>query len=186
MPDEAGKISIHAPRAGSDRRGFHRESDGRYFNPRSPCGERRKSIFRALLLTHFNPRSPCGERRSSLWHSRMRKLISIHAPRAGSDQHFLAVIPRRADISIHAPRAGSDNLAAVYDFGKPTISIHAPRAGSDPVFGGIARVQVISIHAPRAGSDKMFFAKQNCTLAFQSTLPVRGATTQDCRGFRTD
>ena len=176
MPDEAGKISIHAPRAGSDRRGFHRESDGRYFNPRSPCGERRKSIFRALLLTHFNPRSPCGERRSSLWHSRMRKLISIHAPRAGSDQHFLAVIPRRADISIHAPRAGSDNLAAVYDFGKPTISIHAPRAGSDATLAQDA----INRHDfnPRSpcGERRAPASISRMAASFQSTLPVRGAT----------
>ena len=40
-------------------------------------------------------------------------LISIHAPRVGSD--FLADIPQyTGDISIHAPRVGSDRLAYVY------------------------------------------------------------------------
>ena len=79
-------ISIHAPRAGSDaptRRLHHLRV---YFNPRSPCGERRHSgLFRpcqAPISIHapragsdicgteasqcskdFNPRSPCGERR---------------------------------------------------------------------------------------------------------------------------
>ena len=35
-----GGISIHAPRAGSDRLGRREESIRCYFNPRSPCGER--------------------------------------------------------------------------------------------------------------------------------------------------
>ena len=40
--DEAGTvISIHAPRAGSDRRNPLPYTHGYYFNPRSPCGERR-------------------------------------------------------------------------------------------------------------------------------------------------
>ena len=80
-------------------------------------------------------------------------------------------------ISIHAPRAGSD-LVLRSDGGLPVISIHAPRAGSDPTalatpfdrlvhFNprspcGERRVRVvggkpvfyISIHAPRAGSDR--------------------------------
>ena len=34
-----------------------------YFNPRSPCGERRKDASRKQGVGDFNPRSPCGERR---------------------------------------------------------------------------------------------------------------------------
>ena len=33
-------ISIHAPREGCDRMGAHTQSDGRYFNPRTPRGVR--------------------------------------------------------------------------------------------------------------------------------------------------
>ena len=36
---------------------------------------------------------------------------------------------------------------------------------------------VISIHAPRAGSDLFLCTSGSSTLIFQSTLPVRGATT---------
>ena len=78
-------ISIHAPRVGSDSgRGTLTESQ-KNFNPRSPCGERRKALdrrrgasrfqstlpvwgaTRSPLVTrsspfYFNPRSPCGER----------------------------------------------------------------------------------------------------------------------------
>ena len=56
-------ISIHAPRTGSDDLYPRRRHDRRYFNPRSPHGER------CLLLSgyaapafDFNPRSPHGER----------------------------------------------------------------------------------------------------------------------------
>ena len=82
------------------------------------------------------------------------------------------------------------------------ISIHAPRAGSDLAVDGIVgRKTWISIHAPRAGSDSPSWARYPATMhfnprspcgerrakynqsintgIFQSTLPVRGATS--CR-----
>ena len=57
-------------------------------------------------------------------------VISIHAPREGSDD----LAPDDAitgGISIHAPREGSDNLAHLAVFRQTLISIHAPREGSD-------------------------------------------------------
>ena len=100
--------------------------------------------------------------------------ISIHAPRAGSDnptmfpvcnpkhfnprspcgeRHRLSHINRLPiPISIHAPRAGSDFLVG-YRLAGGVISIHAPRAGSDFLVGYRIAGGVISIHAPRAGSD---------------------------------
>ena len=80
-------------------------------------------------------------------------IISIHAPRGGSDVFFPAAMFLTLDISIHAPRGGSDPGGAEPPL-LPTISIHAPRGGSDR-------------HQDRAAP----FAKQ-----FQSTLPVGGAT----------
>ena len=101
-------ISIHAPRAGSDSCREIVASDFFHFNPRSPCGERRSkcnlifnpSQFQSTLpvrgatnaiskasssLIYFNPRSPCGERRNHLLSFQSWLHISIHAPRAGSD-----------------------------------------------------------------------------------------------------
>ena len=58
------RISIHAPRAGSDFCRFFAIFPIPYFNPRSPCGERRHSDLRIPSVhCNFNPRSPCGERR---------------------------------------------------------------------------------------------------------------------------
>ena len=57
------------------------------------------------------------------------------------------------------------------------ISIHAPRAGSDRQRKYEPRaVATISIHAPRAGSDGLTYCHSALRMAFQSTLPVRGAT----------
>ena len=82
-------------------------------------------------------------------------LISIHAPREGSDQppHRL-FIPQ--GISIHAPREGSDDVEAAFLCGLTDISIHAPREGSDYC---------------RAWSA-------TAGLRFLSTLPARGATAK--------
>ena len=82
----------------------------------------------------------------------LQLLISIHAPREGSDQKRLFVRQRQV-ISIHAPREGSDDDAAKRYHLPVDISIHAPREGSDR-FGRFSLLTgIISIHAPREGSD---------------------------------
>ena len=59
-------------------------------------------------------------------------LISIHAPRMGSDANAIrAVLQARNRISIHAPRMGSDCRTPSRWARRATISIHAPRMGSD-------------------------------------------------------
>ena len=122
----------------------------------------------------FNPRSPHGERRLELLELLHHLLISIHAPRTGSDAKqrgrgipglpFQSTLPARGatgaglpnqpghDISIHAPRTGSDTESALC-FLRAHISIHAPRTGSDKLIDLFGLVGKISIHAPRTGSD---------------------------------
>ena len=80
-------------------------------------------------------------------------------------------------ISIHAPREGSDRTHQTRRDHNHTISIHAPREGSDHgvhqpghVGGGI------SIHAPREGSDSCLPMLSQLNAKFLSTLPARGAT----------
>ena len=109
-------------------------------------------------------------------HSCVIIIISIHAPRVGSD-----IVPQQTvaacRISIHAPRVGSD-IGAVAGTAVKVISIHAPRVGSDirrPQSGRqntdfnprspcgerrgylrtVTRNAFISIHAPRVGSDSL-------------------------------
>ena len=55
--DEIG-ISIHAPRVGSDFNSARGVSFGRYFNPRSPCGERQQ-VCTKIYLRICNMRESC-------------------------------------------------------------------------------------------------------------------------------
>ena len=127
-------------------------------------------------LQYFNPRSPWGERRFKRNLLSSTPIISIHAPRGGSDP-LIKFLVKVLDISIHAPRGGSDVGCSVWktqdctDFNPRSpwgerqdgteaeeqnadISIHAPRGGSDVILAAaLAVASLISIHAPRGGSD---------------------------------
>ena len=151
--DKLLKISIHAPRTGSDvtvyNKWFCRFRFQSTLPARGATTMKRRTIpfprFQSTLpargattspissgksTTYFNPRSPHGERRES---SR-KQVASIR-------------------ISIHAPRTGSDKVS----FAQPN------------------KREIISIHAPRTGSDEKRIALYTVSL-FQSTLPARGAT----------
>ena len=96
-PDRPGRaISIHAPRGGSDAQPGCAQAASRHFNPRSPWGERLQIKPTARRGKYFNPRSPWGERRAVFQPSRKVLIISIHAPRGGSDstaQRFTSDFP---------------------------------------------------------------------------------------------
>ena len=205
------RISIHAPRTGSDE----------------------NKIELCSLYGHFNPRSPHGERRAGRYNPGRNGEISIHAPRTGSDSRaffssstalsFQSTLPARGAtarihavrravllISIHAPRTGSD-VHALAQRHRLDISIHAPRTGSDLQLFDAFRKLRISIHAPRTGSDAISSSRWSASphfnprsphgerrqhsvqiivdFPFQSTLPARGATgaagkeTTTCRHF---
>ena len=56
------------------------------FYPRSPCGERHQSRGSVSMPRyHFYPRSPCGERPATTANKALKKVISIHALLAESD-----------------------------------------------------------------------------------------------------
>ena len=103
-------------------------------------------------------------------------VISIHAPRTGSD-HAVVVGPQGFVISIHAPRTGSDLVHFGGGFvGEVPISIHAPRTGSDFatrfVSAFVSYFNPRSPYGERLAVRAVLLAQQ----VFQSTLPVRGAT----------
>ena len=82
---KALSISIHAPRTGSDHSQLCGRKPAEYFNPRSPHGERRDIYAYNCAGKNFNPRSPHGERHSDMDMDMPTGIISIHAPRTGSD-----------------------------------------------------------------------------------------------------
>ena len=101
-------------------------------------------------------------------------LISIHAPRVGSDFRFYSLAILSPTFQSTLPVWGAtlqDNTvvpvgefqstlpvwgATIYILPIRTymeISIHAPRVGSDDKTANLAYDKIISIHAPRVGSD---------------------------------
>ncbi len=148
------KISIHAPRAGSDQD---------YIDALAELG-----VFQSTLPV----RGATGE----LPDISLTQYISIHAPRAGSDDTKAVQGRRKTTISIHAPRAGSDKGRPRRKRRPRHFNPRSPcgeRPGG-PCSHGCSSSE-ISIHAPRAGSDTSP-RRAAPNGAFQSTLPVRGAT----------
>ena len=125
-------------------------------------------------------------------------VISIHAPREGSDRAERAIKDYiRAKFQSTLPARGATLRPDDAD-AHCGISIHAPREGERPFFISFSFGVLISIHAPaRGATDALRVARSDgcnfnprsprgerrCTrwadpeeVKFQSTLPARGAT----------
>ena len=162
-------ISIHAPRAGRDPDGCPPAHWQRDFNPRAPCGARRRSSMISRRRTNFNPRAPCGARLSGLWVRVVGTRFQSTRPVRGATVGRRAA-RQRVDISIHAPRAGRD-FSVHHDMTASNISIHAPRAGRDRRNPYAPLIRKISIHAPRAGRDSRPFYSSNMISNFNPRAP---------------
>ena len=103
----SAKISIHAPRTGSD------------------------FLLCAVHApySNFNPRSPHGERLSRLAFLSDMLTISIHAPRTGSDD-CKSYWYCAEGISIHAPRTGSDEILKAFYLSKCRFQSTLPARGA--------------------------------------------------------
>ena len=169
------QISIHAPRAGSDCKEARRDRDT-HISIHAPRAGSDSQVAKSLQSReYFNPRSPCGERRALAQMSDVTDRFQSTLPVRGATQHR-QVQQGRSFISIHAPRAGSDVKPFL---SSPAIAYFNPRSPCGERLGGFRdKINdfVISIHAPRAGSDNFFTARSSAIVQFQSTLPVRGAT----------
>ena len=101
-------------------------------------------------------------------------------PVRGATAHTACV--RDCDvISIHAPRAGSDAQHAQFCATDIAFQSTLPVRGATEHMQEIPRCTFISIHAPRAGSDFAGGYPKAPGWRFQSTLPVRGATVLQTR-----
>ena len=79
-------ISIHAPRTGSDKTLTLENRAADAFQSTLPArGATRSCKARRTPTHYFNPRSPHGERQPRMKTCRLDEVISIHAPRTGSD-----------------------------------------------------------------------------------------------------
>ena len=191
------KISTPAPREGSDGAARPKPTSMRYFNPRSPRGERHVGALRLLreLISTPAPREGSDPVRRQAGHA---VLISTPAPREGSDdlrqarhageQHFNprsprgerpsvpSVIQRTAIFQPPLPARGATCDKSEAQAKANEISTPAPREGSDPAFSLPAPEPFISTPAPREGSDGPYRLPPASHTQFQPPLPARGAT----------
>ena len=151
----------------------------------------------------FNPRSPHGERPWEPPGVRPGDLFQSTLPARGATRRARPAERRNKSISIHAPRTGSD--ATKSSSGRrPAISIHAPRTGSDQIKPGTVRQN--GDFNPRSPHGERHLQPSPCPhprhfnprsphgerphagdergggMAFQSTLPARGATHHNWEG----
>ena len=129
----------------------------------------------SLHISHFNPRSPHGERRHTARLNMLLSIISIHAPRTGSDGTAYITNGRAFSISIHAPRTGSDwadrgDNRRLWDFNPR--SPHGERRDSSYLR------MVACYFNPRSPHGERLLRRRRVSHRelFQSTLPARGAT----------
>ena len=147
-----------------------------HFNPRAPCGARRRIASPSPPRRYFNPRAPCGARPTGHRDTPPSRRISIHAPRAGRDlaPHHEADSP-----GYFNPRAPCgarqfrwENTVCCFAYFNPRAPCGARLCISKPRY----TPGCISIHAPRAGRDPALLIMAAPVAEFQSTRPVRGAT----------
>ena len=160
-----------------------------------------EEIRAALKISIHAPLAGCDLTAAS---TRSATNISIHAPLAGCDLILVqSVRPCRAFQSTHPLRGATGDVVAARQH--LAISIHAPLAGCDTPKKMQYILLTISIHAPLAGCDRGesdlvgqrhdFNPRTPCgvrqptappcggCLRFQSTHPLRGATSCPCRGY---
>ena len=149
------------------------------FNPRSPCGERHKVMPEGWDGKAFQSTLPVwgATRRRGDAHGRGE--ISIHAPRVGSDS-ITRTRPRRLERFQSTLPVWGATIFKCHDCGRSTISIHAPRVGSDDLLAtwvsGVCNFNPRSPCGERLRRSMVVI----CSGVFQSTLPVWGATVDEC------
>ena len=169
-------ISILAPRVGSDVAADTNVTADDYFNPRSPCGERRRACGAERCAAVFQSSLPVWGATSSLPVLVLVQIFQSSLPVWGATgQHRLSIL--RQVISILAPRVGSDvSLEDYYTklevfqsslpvWGATALACLTSTAyifqSSLPVWGATSIrayaliVLPISILAPRVGSDRV-------------------------------
>ena len=155
-----------------------------HFYPRSPRGERPDLFLLSAEWRDFYPRSPRGERPTAILAvCRSPQFLSTLPARGATD---LQNKPGDAAlISIHAPREGSDLNVDLFSVQRHSISIHAPREGSDSYHH--RRLCQQHDFYPRSPRGERLAERCSSTRAFSflSTLPARGATGQ-CFGFTVE
>ena len=145
-------ISIHAPLAGCDSPRRAPRPAGGNFNPRTPCGVRRRQHLHGGGQLVFQSTHPLRGATPKEGLNELVILISIHAPLAGCDETVYVDLSTMHNFNPRTPcgvrrvRINRDDVDAIFQ------STH-PLRGATTYSERDALMQSISIHAPLAGCD---------------------------------
>ncbi len=194
----AALVSIHAPRAGRDRSpggergqkrkfqstrpvrgatfGYVSESSASRFQSTRPVRGATAPIWANSRLMCFNPRAPCGARPTlEIYPSAICMFQSTRPVRGATTSRTIGTVSDEFQ-STRPVRGATDALRRHLQAGD--VSIHAPRAGRDQT----ARLQRAKTGGfnPRApcGARPRRSSPMRDWTSFQSTRPVRGATSK--------
>ena len=170
------RISIHAPRAGCDKRAFMSVCAIGYFNPRTPCGVRPSSSIPIFVNTIFQSTHPVRGATYFVRFSIVGGNISIHAPRAGCDGATLVIVVLMPNFNPRTPCGVRLEQSVVKTVLLQFQSTH-PVRGATGSKGDYTPSDLFQSTHPVRG------ATISCPLRcrssrFQSTHPVRGATSR--------
>ena len=153
------RISIHAPRVGSDRlrpvRGHPASCD---FNPRSPGGERRASSTTKRPTFLFQSTLPGWGATVPAQVLADVVLISIHAPRVGSDPIANRGMAQASQFQSTLPGWGATDAPMRAASCLPYFNPRSPGGERPRQVDHATVAHDISIHAPRVGSDNQGYA----------------------------
>ena len=148
-----------------------------YFNPRSPQGKRHVGENVDNSIYGFQSTLPAWGATGAKSTEKAKAVISIHAPRMGSDCDFNPTKDKNT-ISIHAPRMGSDSNATKQDLLTEQFQSTLPAWGATNKEDKRWLLLLISIHAPRMGSDLALGHCAIISLQFQPTFPAGGGSDE--------
>ncbi len=148
----------------------------KYFNPRSPRGERQSGIHDHQSVVSFQPTLPSRGATRLNNGTDPQDVISTHAPLAGSDCGNETLWWGDKDFNPRSPRGERPSnffsRFVTQEF-QPTL----PSRGATILRRLKWHAHPISTHAPLAGSDAREVDFVTRFTEFQPTLPSRGATT---------
>ena len=116
-------ISTHAPLAGRDMNNTNLINEDEDFNPRAPCGARRRLRWGYAGLQYFNPRAPCGARPigQSLFgqHAHFNPRAPCGARQQKCTNHYAHFCDNRQISDAFAQNAACQGILLLFDAGKP-------------------------------------------------------------------
>ena len=152
-PKKTKAISIHAPRTGSDCPHSISLVTAHNFNPRSPHGERRIVMPQGRTRGGFQSTLPARGATSKGTCPERPQHISIHAPRTGSDTAGSSSFRRASLFQSTLPARGATGVPRDRAAKPPDFNPRSPHGERRHRERSGHRRDPISIHAPRTGSD---------------------------------